>query len=435
MEVFNMRRVAASFLALGFSGFSGFAIAQSDLYSVRTLERSGVSTECRSTSQTFDQPAPVLQGRSVDVYVSRHFSDVGITGMNVSSCANQCTVRLLEKGGAPGKGFIRLRLEVGPNAPLGRASLNVTYVTGGVANYPLKVIPTPKFTNVRTTADVSNQNDRIILTGENLDDIDTNSRSITHIVTPPLRLVSASSTQLVYAPTGPICRPFNGSANVDHRTERCKAETMPFRIERDAACAQAATSAGSNPPFPSTRVGAVVVNLNLTPIVPPVTSVFRSIKGPIPTANGPIHQLFDTFCAALSPNVITSVQLPNLQWGMQSNNATSITNAFRLELIDMERGRTLDASDVPAGSLPIGGTAMRNNYPGRPTSASLVKDYLHPIAIDATGQVLPRKVEIGCYSAPGSTPAFDPGTNGLAVRVDTTNVVAESNENDNELRF
>jgi hypothetical protein len=432
MSTFYFNRIAASLLVIG---ASGVAIAQPDLYSVRTVERSGVSTECRNSNTTFDQPAAVLQGRSADVYISRNFSDIGITGMNVSSCENQCTVRLLEKGGAPGKGFLRLRLEVGPNAPLGRASLNISYITGGVANYPLRVIPTPKFTSVRTTSNASNQTDRITFTGENLDDLDTTGRSITNIVTPPLRLVSSSSTQLVYAPTGPVCRPFDHSANVAHRSNQCKAETPPFRIDRDAACAQAPQPTGVNTLPSGVRTGGSAPNFNLSPIVPIVTSVFRSIKGPIPTANGPIHQLFDTFCAGLSPNVITSVQLPPLQWGVRSNSSASVTSAFRLELIDLVRGRSLDSSEVPVGSMASGGSAMRSNYPGRPTTVSLVKDYLHPVSIDATGQAAPRKIEIGCYTAPGSTAVFDPGTDGLAVRVDTTNVVAESNENDNELRF
>jgi hypothetical protein len=409
-----------------------------DIYSISTSEGAGVSTECSSGPQpNFSARLPVLQGRLANIRIARHFVDVGIVGINVSSCDGACSIRIVEKGNSALKGFVQLELRVAQNAPLGNAAININYITGGVGTYPIKIVRQAVFTSISTTNSVSNQNDRITLSGSNLDDLDSSEVRFLQSPEAPFRRVSGTNTQLVYAPTGPICNA-NSLSNptVRYQDARgCKAELPRYQFARDASCAADASS--PRPPAivqPPPRVVAPQPTTNITPVIPRLDLVMRSIRGPIPTANGSIHQLFDNFCGSMTANIVNTVNVPPLQWGARVTGPTNLGFNFQIELLDGSTGRRLQSSEVPVGTIPADGQVMRSNYPGRPTQISVIKDFVHPVEI-VGNQASPRRVELGCYTAPGTTVSFDPSLNNGIVRVDTGNTIIESNENDNELRF
>lgn len=157
-----------------------------------------------------------------------------------------------------------------------------------------------------------------------------------------------------------------------------------------------------------------------------------------PTLRGGMRQVSDFFANGLPDNVVTSVAVPDLIWGISGVNAELAKTSFDAQLIDVSNAanpRVLDTLNLPQGFPANTPLVTRANYPGRPTSIRVVNNPRFAFDHDNDPTTDPlRQTYVGCFTEPGSTQSLDPMA--LLLIVDGANRVSEGGrENDNELRF
>ncbi len=136
------------------------------------------------------------------------------------------------------------------------------------------------------------------------------------------------------------------------------------------------------------------------------------------------------FCDGLRESVVTTVSVPRLTWGVVGVNPDLANTQFDVQLIDVtdpNAPRVLDTLSVPQGFPANTSLVHKNDYPGRPTSISVVRN---PSFLSGPG----TRTFQGCFTAPGSTQSLEPMA--LLLRVDPNNRIDEGDrENDNDYRF
>lgn len=421
---------------------SASAIAGSDdAVKITTLnERSGHTT-CNNNNfgYALNERAHVVRGRKHLVRIERNLVDVGLERASVSSCDGKCDPDFKRKGNFDSgtnnfaidrKGFAEYELTVGETAPAGHATLVLHYFGGGRGEYPLEIVRDSAVTRVDSVG-VSNPNERVTITGTNLDRLANNFSGFTRI--------SESAATLVLAPTSRIC-----TARTDELIFRIEAAPQFCRIKnavqiplsRDPACAAAGNAPppppqAPQPPVPPPPRSTQPATPNLLPALATPTVLTRPLSAVVTTTRGGMFPVNSFFCTGLAVNTPATVPVPKLTWGVVGVNieAASGANArFDVQLIDVDaNNRVLDTLTLPQGFPANTPLVQRDNYPGRATSIRVV---MSPRFQEGSAQ----RTFAGCFTEPGSTQTLD--SRNLLIKVDPDNRINEgNNENDNELRF
>lgn len=366
--------------------------------------------------------APIVRGKTAKVRIQKNFVDVGLETASVSSCGGKCSANITHKGGVTQKGFAEIDLVVNGDAPLGNATLVMHYFGGGTGSYDLLIVPDSRIDSV-TAANVSNTGDHITFRGSALDRFPATLISVNHNFT----RISESDTTLVLAPAQRICANQTVTLRMPLEAARsaCHVDAPQFNIVRDPACAVASGSTPSLPHAPAS--GATVQLPNLLPALVTPTVLTRALGATISTTRGGMVAVNNFFCANLAANVVTTVNVPKLTWGVSGVNIEAVNTRFDTQLLDADANRVLDTLTLPLGFPANTPLVQRDNYPGRATTLRVVRDPRFQLGAA-------QQTTIGCFTEPGSTPTLDPKT--LLIRVDPDNRIDEgSRENDNDLRF
>ena len=406
------------------------APADEDSYSVHTEEGSRGNTVCDSIHfSNFAARAPVVQGRTANIRIERHFVDLGLERASVESCAGNCSATITRKGnfeereilfgGHPRKGFVELDLQVQANAPPGNAKLVLHYFGGGRGEYNLVIVRGSRADAV-DAVDISDTDDQIVIHGTRLDRLEnqlsSNLGSFTRI--------GQNSTTLIAAPSHRTCQP----AQVDLRVllaanSACHLEVPFFSVIRDPDCPP---SGGPPHPYPGPPPPPVS-KPNLLPALASPLVLSRPLGNEIATTRGGMFQVNMFFCSGLPVNSATTVNVPKLSWGVQGVNIEAANMRFAVQLLDTDSNRVLDTLTLPLGFPANTPLVERDNYPGR---AGTIRVILDPRFQRGSTQ----QTVVGCFTDPGNRQTLDPKN--LLIRVDPDNSIDEGNrENDNDLRF
>jgi hypothetical protein len=170
---------------------------------------------------------------------------------------------------------------------------------------------------------------------------------------------------------------------------------------------------------------------NLLPMLNHPTTLTRSLTGQvIATPLGGMTEVSSFFANGLTDNVVATVPVPKLTWGVSGVNNEAADSEFDVQLIDVtdeNNPLVLDTLSLPQGFPEHTPLVTKDNYPGRLTSIRVIKNPIFKTGTSTTEY-------IGCFTAPGITQALDPQK--LLLVVDSADRIDEGNrENDNELRF
>lgn len=179
--------------------------------------------------------------------------------------------------------------------------------------------------------------------------------------------------------------------------------------------------------------GNLVANPSIPNLAPHVVApqvLTRPLTGDVvPTPDGGMVRINPFFCADLSstPNRVSSVNVPDLVWGVIGSDIELANVAFDVQLINSETDDVLSTLNLPQGFPANTPLVQTENYPGRPSTLRVI---LNPrFQVGAAIQT-----SEGCFTEPGSTQSLDPR---MMVRVDhpVDNIDEGERENDNEFRF
>ena len=167
---------------------------------------------------------------------------------------------------------------------------------------------------------------------------------------------------------------------------------------------------------------------NLAPYVAAPQVLTRPLTGDVvPTPDGGMVRINSFFCAGLTPSRVSSVNVPDLVWGVIGSDIDLANVAFDVQLINAETNDVLSTLNLPQGFPANTPLVQTENYPGRPSTLRVI---LNPsFQVGAAIQT-----SEGCFTEPGSTQSLDPS---MMVRVDhpVDNIDEGERENDNEFRF
>lgn len=151
----------------------------------------------------------------------------------------------------------------------------------------------------------------------------------------------------------------------------------------------------------------------------------------VPTPSGGMFRVNDLFCSNLQNTVPTTVDVPDLVWGVIGVDIEAANAAFDVQLIDATDSnnlRVIDTLQLPQGFPANQPLVQKSNFPGRSTTLRVI---LNPTFQASGGSTT---THAGCFTDPFTpTQALDPRA--LLIKVDTNNSINESDEVNNELRF
>lgn len=210
-------------------------------------------------------------------------------------------------------------------------------------------------------------------------------------------------------------------------------ELLNLRIV--ASCAEAERSRYRYIPRASTSPSSGIIIR-----VPPVPNLLPHVNTPyvlaraygpeVPTPNGGMFRVDDYFGKSLQPNIITTVPVPDLTWGVIGDRIGAANTQIDVQLFDesdFNNPRVLGTLNLPQGFPPNTPLVTTNNYPGRPVSIRVVKN---PTFQFDDG----RQTFCGTFTEPGNNQALEPSA--LLLVADSSNQINEGvREADNELRF
>ena len=227
-------------LAVALFTATGAVAATRDTIKVTTLNASTGHTACNNGfGYALSERAHVVRGRNHLIRIERNLVDVGLESASVSSCSGKCDAKFKRKGNFDSgrnnfpidrKGFAEYELDIESDAPAGNATLVLHYFGGGRGEYPIEIVRDSAVTRVDSVG-VSNPNERVTITGTNLDRLVNRFSGFTR--------VSESATTLVLAPADRICtaRTAGVTFQVEGAVPFCQIkDDVRIPLSRDPAC-------------------------------------------------------------------------------------------------------------------------------------------------------------------------------------------------------
>lgn len=242
--------------------------------------------------------------------------------------------------------------------------------------------------------------------------VDLPCNSEQHTVRPALKLRGANGAfRRVTA---------NDTQNPDEPRTEFEGVTMEFD---QLGCPSSGSSSGGGGGGGGTTVENGPVKPNLMPALSTPVVLTEPLDGDV-NSPAPGNRLVNPFfCSGLSVNTPTTVNVPDLVWGVSGSDIETANVAFDVELRNSDSGVVLDTLHLPQGFPANTPLVTTKNYPGRATAIRVV---LNPTVQGQT--------RVGCFTVPDSTQALDPIN--LLIRVDPSDAIDEEpKEDDNDLPF
>lgn len=194
-------------------------------------------------------------------------------------------------------------------------------------------------------------------------------------------------------------------------------------------------------PVPTAPSSGIVIVRNTTPNILPYGPdrpyvPLRPIGSEIATPLGGMFMVSDYFGHdnlgnPFPDNIPTDITLPKITWGITGDNLGTVNSLVDAQLFDdsdVNNPHLLDTLTLPQGFPPNTPFVTRDNYPGRPSTVRVVNNPSFRVGSGMTTRP-------GTFTAPGTTPTFDPSR--FLLVVDPGNLVDEGNvgEFDNSITF